>query len=106
MHITQFATPREALFTPKYLFDARIDLDDMNAMLGTDLPTQQGDTLGGFIYSQLGKVPAVGEQIFYDGYLFEVKNVVRRRIKKVRVCRQAPDEDRGGDREEVLAHAH
>ena len=89
----------------EYVFDARIDLDDMNEMLGTNLPTEQGDTLGGFIYSQLGKVPAAGEHILFDGYLFEVKNVVKRRIKKVRVCRQTPADDQDSDRKEEIAHA-
>ncbi len=71
----------------EYLFNARIDLDDLNEMLETDLPTEQGDTLGGFIYSQLGKVPVAGEGITYDGFSFEVVNVVKRRIQNVRVRR-------------------
>ena len=40
-----------------------------------------------------GKVPAAGEVILFDGYSFEVINVVGRRIKKVRVCRQPRAED-------------
>ncbi len=73
----------------EYVFNSRIDLDDVNQMLDTHLPTEQGDTLGGFIYSHLGKVPAAGEVILFDGYSFEVMNVVNRRIKKVRVRRQS-----------------
>jgi CBS domain containing-hemolysin-like protein len=84
----------------EYVFDARIDLDDMNEMLDTNLPTDQGDTLAGFIYSQLGKVPAAGEVILFDGYIFEVTGVVKRRIKKVRVCRQSTTDDRGHRPEE------
>jgi putative hemolysin len=77
----------------EYVFNSRIDLDDVNQMLDTHLPTEQGDTLGGFIYSQLGKVPAAGEVILFDGYSFEVMSVVNRRIKKVRVRRQSPADD-------------
>lgn len=80
----------QVLGEDKYIFNARIDLDDLNNMLDIDLPTEQGDTLGGFIYSQLGKVPGVGEFILFDGYAFEVVNVVNRRIKKVRVSRLSP----------------
>jgi len=79
----------------EYVFNSRIDLDDINQMLDTHLPTEQGDTLGGFIYSQLGKVPAAGEVIFFDGHSFEVMSVVNRRIKKVRVRRQSPANDHG-----------
>jgi putative hemolysin len=70
-----------------YIFNARIDLDDVNQLLGTNMPTAQGDTLGGFIYSQLGKVPAPGEVIQFDGYSIEVISVVRRRIQHVRIRR-------------------
>lgn len=79
----------------KYIFNARVDLDDVNEMLDIDLPTEQGDTLGGFIYSQLGKVPSAGEVILFDGYAFEVVNVVNRRIKKVGVSRLSPAGDTG-----------
>lgn len=92
----------EALFQvvgeDDYIFNARIDVDDVNEMLGTSLPTEQGDTLGGLIYSQLGKVPAAGEIIEHDGFSIEVMGVVSRRIKNVRVRRQrdATDEATGG----------
>ncbi len=80
------------------IFDARIDLDDVNRMLGTNLPTEQGDTLGGFVYSQLGKVPVAGEVILFDGYVIEVMNVISRRIKNVRIRRQSVAEDASSDR--------
>lgn len=72
----------------EYIFNARIDLDDVNQLLGTSLPTEQGDTLGGLIYSQLGKVPAPGDVIEFDGYSIEVLSVVRRRIQNVRIRRE------------------
>jgi CBS domain containing-hemolysin-like protein len=95
----------EVIGEDEYIFDARIDLDDMNTMLNTDLPTEQGETLGGFIYSQLGKVPAAGEVILFDGYAFKVKEVVRRRIKKVLVYRHTPTEDQVDAPEEEITHA-
>ncbi len=72
----------------EYIFNARIDVDDLNLIVGAGLPTEQGDTLGGFIYSQLGKVPAAGEVVLYDGMTIEVLSVLRRRIQNVRVSRQ------------------
>ncbi len=69
----------------EYVFNARIDLDDVNDLLGTRYPTEQGDTLGGFIFSQLGKVPTPGEVIESDGYRIEVLSVVNRRIHQVRI---------------------
>ena len=79
----------------EYLFDARVDLDDLNRLMDVDLPTDESDTLGGFIYAELGKVPAVGDQVFFADMGFTVESVAGRRIKKVRVERQlsVPVED-------------
>jgi len=68
----------------EYVLDARMDLDDVNDLLGVQLPTGSGDTLGGLIYSTLGKVPSPGEQLRVDGLLIEVLSVTGRRIRKVR----------------------
>ena len=68
----------------EYLFDARVPLDEVTKLLTVDLPSEGGDTLGGFIYSQLGKVPAVGDRIEYEDAAFEVLSVAGRRIKQVR----------------------
>jgi putative hemolysin len=70
-----------------YIFDARVDLDDLNRLMDADLPTEDSDTLGGFIYSELGKVPVVGDQVVYADLQFTVESVLGRRIRKVRVER-------------------
>lgn len=77
----------EMLSPDEYVFDGRIDMDDFNRLLDTSLPTGMGDTLGGFIYGQLGKVPEEGEVIETDGLVIEVLSVVDRRIRKVSVRR-------------------
>ena len=76
----------------EYEFDARIDMDDLNEVLDSKLATDQGDTLGGFIYSQLGKVPAPGEKVLVDGLQMEVLSVDDQRIETVRVLRVQPGE--------------
>ncbi|MBN1564635.1 MAG: HlyC/CorC family transporter [Anaerolineae bacterium] len=77
----------------EWLFDAGIDLDDLNHLLETHLPTDESDTLGGYIYSKLGKVPAVGETIETAKLLLEVTQVDDRRIRKIRLTRLHHDED-------------
>jgi CBS domain containing-hemolysin-like protein len=76
----------------EYVFDARIDLDEVNELLGLALPSGESDSLGGFIYGQLGHVPAQGETVPAPGVLFEVLNVTGRRIRKVRAARQPEPE--------------
>jgi putative hemolysin len=74
----------------EYMFDARVDLDDLNRLMDVALPTDDSDTLGGFIYAELGKVPAVGDQVVFHDMGFTVESVAGRRIKKVRVERHPP----------------
>jgi CBS domain containing-hemolysin-like protein len=76
----------------EYVCDARIDLDDLNRLADTELPTEDTDTLGGFIYASMGRVPNVGNQVHHHDLTFTVESVVGRRIKKVRVERhRLPD---------------
>jgi len=95
----EYDTSEEPLFHQEaegsYVFDARANLDDASRLLGVPLPTDESyDTLGGFLYAQLGKVPAAGEQLRFAGLVIEVLNVSGRRIGKVRVQRElaAPQE--------------
>ncbi len=65
----------------------RMDLDDLNSLLGTNLPTEQYDTLGGLIYGTLGRIPGEGETLSYGGILFSIEEIKGRRIETVRVKR-------------------
>jgi CBS domain containing-hemolysin-like protein len=65
------------------LCNSRVRLDDLNEALGLDLPERDVDTLGGFLYEMVGRVPRVGE-VFSRGELeFRVHSVVGQRIDKV-----------------------
>jgi putative hemolysin len=93
--------PFEKIGEDEFVFDARIDLDDFNYLLDVELPTEMGDTLAGFIYSQLGKVPDAGDELQADGLHIQVLSVKDRRIRKVRVRRLPPaDSQPPGDRNE------
>ncbi|MBN1920745.1 MAG: HlyC/CorC family transporter [Anaerolineae bacterium] len=72
-----------------YLFDARIPLDDVQELLNIPLPLEEADSLGGFVYNELGHIPAVGETLEYGPVAFSVVATDGRRIRKVRAI-QAP----------------
>jgi putative hemolysin len=76
----------------EFIFDARISLDDFNHLLDVELSDDLGDTLGGYIYGQLGKVPEAGEIVDTGRLHMEVLSVDDRRIRKVRVVQLAPEE--------------
>lgn len=77
----------ERVSDAEYVFDARIDLDEVNELLGVKLPSEDSDSLGGFIYGQLGHIPSAGERVGAEGAQFEVLTVTGRRIRKVRARR-------------------
>jgi putative hemolysin len=74
----------------EFLFSGGIDLDDVNQLTGSDLPKDTSETLGGFIYSQLGRVPSHGEEISAGGLHLIVEEVTGRRIRKVRAMKNLP----------------
>lgn len=68
----------------EYLLLGRIDLDDFNELMGSQIRKVETDTLGGYIYRRLGKVPEVGNTIQIGNVLLTVEEVTERRIHKVR----------------------
>jgi putative hemolysin len=69
----------------EWLINARANLSDINDALHVHFPLAEADTLGGFIYLQLGKVPLPGDEVRHENALLKVINVAGRRIGKVRV---------------------
>lgn len=70
--------------------DASVALDDLNETLGLQLPTDDVDTLGGLIYSSLGRVPSVGDVVSTLSARLVVEEVDGTRINKVRVVKSVP----------------
>jgi putative hemolysin len=80
----------------EYLVDAKVSLDDLNDLLDSKLESEDYDTLGGFVYANLDKIPTIGDTITEDGFRFTVMGTKGRRVTKVRVVRHAS----GGDEED------
>jgi len=74
----------------EFLFSGGIDLDDVNHIAEANLPKTTSETLGGFIYSELGRVPARGEVIVAGTLRLVVEQVTGRRIRKVRASKIGP----------------
>ncbi len=75
----------------EYRIDASINLDDFNDLMNANLSTEDNDTLGGYIFAQLGRVPEPGETLDVadgeDRLMMRVESVEGRRIRKVHVTR-------------------
>jgi putative hemolysin len=92
--------PYEQLQDGEYIFSGGIDVDDVNQITGSQIPKETSETLGGYIYSQLGKVPIPGEVVEAGGLRLIVEQVVGRRIRKVRAIQvesETPEAERNGN---------
>lgn len=76
----------------EFLFHGRIDLDSFNELLDTHLTKDVADTLGGYVYSEIGRVPTGGEKLSLEGWDLTVEQVSGRRIRRVRASRQLEQE--------------
>jgi len=74
----------------EYVFQGRVDLRDFNEVMGSQLPTEETETLGGFIYEQVGRVPTSGESLQVGDIYLTIEQVTGRRIRKVR-ARKVPE---------------
>jgi putative hemolysin len=76
----------------RFVFNGKVDIDEVNQRLNVQIDRQGFETVGGFLLSHLGRVPTVGEQMDVDGLHIEVLDVERRRVNKVRMTRRVVDE--------------
>ena len=73
----------EQLAPSKYSLDARVPIDDLNELIGTELPSEDVDTVGGLVLKVLGEVPKQGESFVFNGVAFTVEKVKNNRISKL-----------------------
>jgi putative hemolysin len=69
------------------LVDGSASIDDVNEVLGLKLTTEEVDSVGGFIYEKLGRVPIVGDTVEVEGATLTVIAAHRRRVTRVRIKR-------------------
>lgn len=76
------------------ILDARVSIDALEDLFGFEPgeEDQDYDTVGGFVYHHLGKVPVAGDEVRVDGLTLRVLSVLGRRIKKVRATRRTEQE--------------
>jgi CBS domain containing-hemolysin-like protein len=71
----------------------RTPIDEVNELLGTDLPQEEWDTVGGLVFNALGHVPTEGECARVSGLEFCAERMQGRRIVSVRITRLASSHD-------------
>ena len=71
--------------------DAKMPIDEVNELLGVELPHDEWDTVGGLVFGLTGRVPAVGELVRFDSIEFRTERVTGRRIQKVVITNVAAE---------------
>ncbi|MCX8007670.1 MAG: hemolysin family protein [Coriobacteriia bacterium] len=66
----------------RYSIDARMPVDDLNEMFGTDIEPQ-ADSVGGLVVEVAGHIPSVGEVVEVEGLLLTVDAIDRDRVRRV-----------------------
>ena len=86
------------------LIEAGVNIEDVNAELGTHLPDDDFETIGGLTVGLLGHLPSEGEEVTaVDGTRLRVERTRGRRILGVRVLMRLAQtsDDEDDDRERV-----
>ncbi|HRC62378.1 MAG: hemolysin family protein [Dehalococcoidia bacterium] len=75
------------------IVDARLSIDDLNELFGTEIDSEDFDTVGGLILSLLGRLAVPGDEVTSEEYELQLRvlSILGRRIKKVRVTRLATE---------------
>jgi CBS domain containing-hemolysin-like protein len=77
-----------------YLCDGRVNLEDLAGEIGLDLPVEDFDTLGGFVFDLFGKIPVKYEKAEYQGSVFIIQDMDGHKINTVKIIvnREASNE--------------
>ncbi|MDD2485873.1 MAG: hemolysin family protein [bacterium] len=81
-----------------YLVDGRMSIDEINEMLDVRIPKDGFDSIGGYIFSEIGDIPGVGERLGLPdlGLELVIDKTDGRRISKVKIIKhpaQAEEEE-------------
>jgi putative hemolysin len=69
----------------RYVVSGKVNIDEVAQRLKVEIEREGFETVGGYLLSHIGRVPAIGERFELDGLSVEVLDAERRRINKVRI---------------------
>lgn len=95
-----------------WVADARVELDELSETIGPDFQPgaidEEVDTLGGLVFTLVGRIPVRGELIAASalpGFEFEVLDADPRRLKRIKIFRRPVTEPPGPRAEPIRSRA-
>jgi CBS domain containing-hemolysin-like protein len=65
--------------------DARLLIEDVNRYFEINIVDEDNDTIGGWLFSQFGKIPAKGDHVRFESLLFTIEKMRRQSIERILV---------------------
>jgi CBS domain containing-hemolysin-like protein len=87
----------ERLANGDLVVDGGMNIEDLGDELGVELPNSDFDSVGGFVFSTLERVPEEGDAVEFADHRFVVESVEGRRVRRVRIEVPAPSDDDSTD---------
>lgn len=72
-----------------YLCDARINIEDLNQEINVEIPAEEFETLGGWVFALFGKIPVKYEKVSIDNIDFVIQEVDGHKINKIKIIKKA-----------------
>ena len=72
-----------------YILNGRVLLEEVSEMLEIELEEETVSTIGGYVFARIGRKPVKGDIVSFDGFNFEVMEVIGYRITKVKVMKKS-----------------
>ena len=69
----------------KVLVDAGVTTENVEEIFGVSIVTTEVDTVGGYVYHSLGRIPQAGDVVQTDRLHIEVVSMLGRRLRKLRI---------------------
>lgn len=69
----------------EYVVNGNLELEETNELLGTDIESDNFDTIAGFVIDIIDKIPESGEVIEYEDIKFIIEDIDRNKIEKIRI---------------------
>ncbi len=75
-----------------WIVDPSADIDDLREEIGLDITKFNAETIAGYVYARLGRVPRRGETLEENGWILRVAAMDGHRIRRMRVTPPAPED--------------
>ncbi|MCD6310210.1 MAG: HlyC/CorC family transporter [Candidatus Eremiobacteraeota bacterium] len=74
------------------IVDAHFPLDEAISILQIPEPDCKSQTIGGYLITNLGRIPEVGDSVMLDKYIVKAEVMERYKVKKIKIIPKTDDE--------------